>query len=94
MKIKKLRDQLDDIKMRIEDEVLVCIILNGFSPPYEPFLQGVYAHETFPNFENLWDYFIQRVDKETVSARVDEIQNLSLIRKLRRGYKKGGPDKG
>ena len=86
--IKKLRDQLDDIKMRIEDKVLVCITLNGFSPPLEPLVQGVYAHETLPNFENIWDYFIQKVDKKIVSARVNEIQNLSIITKLRRGYKK------
>ena len=46
MKIKKLGDQLDDIKMRIEDEVLVCITLNVYSPPWEPFVKGVYAHET------------------------------------------------
>ena len=88
MKIKKLRDQLDDIKMRIEDKVLVCITLNGFSPPWEPLVQGVYSHETLPNFENIWDYFIQKVDKKIVSARVNEIQNLSIITKLRRGYKK------
>ena len=86
--IKKLRDQLEYVKMRIEGEVLVCITLNGFSPPWEPLVQGVYAHETLPNFENIWDYFIQKVDKKIVLARVNEIQNLSIITKLRRGYKK------
>ena len=60
VKIKKLRDQLVDIKMRIEEEVLMCIALNGFSPPWEPFVRGVYAHEKLPNFVKLWDNFIPK----------------------------------
>jgi hypothetical protein len=38
MKITELRDQLVAIGMKVMDEELVPIALNGFSSPWEPFV--------------------------------------------------------
>lgn len=43
----------------------------------------------------IWNEFIkEETRKEMVSTRVDEIQNLAIIRKIRRGGKKGGIEEG
>jgi hypothetical protein len=59
MRITKLQNQCVAIKMKIKNKELVPIALNGFSSSWEPFVQGVCAHEKLPNFEKLWDDFIQ-----------------------------------
>jgi hypothetical protein len=91
MKIIELRDQLATTGEKIKSEESIPIALNGFSSSWEPFVQGVCAHGLLPNFEKLWDNFILEETKlENVSGKVEEIQNLALIRKMR-GGKKGGP---
>jgi hypothetical protein len=66
-----------------------------FSSPWNPFVQGVCARETLPNFEKLCDDFIQEETRlEMISAKVKEIQNLALIQNVRRGGNNGGPERG
>lgn len=45
IKIIELRDQCAAIGMKVEDEELVPIALNGFSTPWESFVQYVFARE-------------------------------------------------
>jgi len=74
IKIIELRDQCAAIGMKVEDEELVPIALNGFSTPWESFVQYVFAREKLPTFENLWDDFVQEeTRREIVAPRVDEI---------------------
>jgi hypothetical protein len=58
MKITELRDQLAAIGVKVEDEELVPIALNGFSTSWKPFVQGICAREKLPTFEKLWDDFV------------------------------------
>jgi len=89
MKITELRDQSAAIGEKIKSWDLVPIALNGHSSSWE-FVWGVSAHGMLLNFENLLEDFIWEETKlEIVSSKVEEIQNLSLIKKMRRGGKKG-----
>lgn len=49
MKVIKLYDKLRVIGVKEEDEELVPIALNRFSPSWDLFLWGVYAHEKLTN---------------------------------------------
>lgn len=62
---------------------------NGFVSSCEHCVWGVCACEMLPTFEKLLDDFIQEETRlEIISGRVEEIQNLALIGKVRRGGKK------
>jgi len=64
--------------------------LDGFSKPWETFVQGAYARENALNFENLWDIVIQEeTRRETSIAREEEAQDQGLTRRVRKGGKKG-----
>ena len=41
------------------DKELVRIALNGFSKPWDTFVKGVVARENLPNWQRLWDDFVQ-----------------------------------
>jgi len=72
--------------MKIEDEELVPIALNGFSRPWKAFVQGVRARNHMPTFEKLWEAFIQEETRqEPLSMRIDEASGLNLIRKMTKG---------
>jgi hypothetical protein len=45
--------------MKIEDEELMPIALNGSCPIWEAFVQDVCAWENLPIDGNLWDIFVQ-----------------------------------
>jgi len=51
--VTKLRDQLDDIGMKVEDKKLVSISLNGIASSWMPFFQDICAHETLSYFAKL-----------------------------------------
>ena len=42
----------------MEDNELMSIALNGLAPSWMPFVQGVCACESFPNFVKLWDNLV------------------------------------
>ena len=41
------------------DEELVRIALNGFSKPWDTFVKGVVAREKLPDWQRIWDEFVQ-----------------------------------
>ena len=41
------------------DEELVLIALNGFSKPWDTFVKVVVARENLPDWQRLWDEFVQ-----------------------------------
>jgi hypothetical protein len=59
MKVTQIRDQLAVVGEKVEDKELVNMALNGFSPQWETFVQGVCARENLPSWERLWDDCIQ-----------------------------------
>jgi hypothetical protein len=83
------------IRVKVENEELVPIALNGFFSSSNPSIWGVYAHENIPTFEKLRDDFIWKETRpETILIGVEESQNLAFIEKMRKGGKKGGPRRG
>ncbi len=60
MKISRVKDQLgaiDDLVYNIE---LFNIVLKGFPPSWESFIQGICAREKLPEFDRLWSDCAQR----------------------------------
>ena len=54
-----LRDELGVIGSKTTDKELVQITLNGFSKPWDTFVQGVVAREKLLDWQRLWDDFVQ-----------------------------------
>lgn len=54
--------------MKVENEELVSIAMNGFPEPCEFFVQNVCGHEHVPTFERLWDAFIQEETRRAAIA--------------------------
>lgn len=90
-----MRDQIDAIGDTIEDNELVLISHNGFSPLWHKFVEIIYGWEKLPDFKQLWDAFIgEEVRLQQVSMSYkdeDDELDLSLIRNIGRGGRKGGP---
>ena len=59
MRLTHIRDELGAIVSKIVDEELVRIALNGFFKPWDTFVKGVVAREKLPNWQRLWDDFVQ-----------------------------------
>lgn len=58
--------------------------LNEIHSSLEAFIRGVCAQKKLPNFQKLWDDFIQEETKpDTISDRMEEIQDLALIGKMK-----------
>ena len=47
-----------ELLAKTEDEELVRIALNGFSKPWDTFVNGVVAREKLPDWKRLWDDFV------------------------------------
>ena len=73
MKIIKLQEQFIVIKVKVEKEELVLIVINGHSLYFKPFVWGLCACVEL----------LARLD--IVSTSLEEIQNLALLEKTRRG---------
>ena len=58
-RLTQIRDELGDVVFKIVDEELVRIALNGFSKPWDTFVKGVVAWEKLPDWQRLWDDFVQ-----------------------------------
>jgi hypothetical protein len=59
MKVTQVDDQLALVGEKVANEKLVNMVLNRFPTPSEPFFKGIFSWEHLPNFERLWDDFIQ-----------------------------------
>jgi hypothetical protein len=63
---------------------------NGFRASWEPLVKGICAREHLPNFERLWDDYIQeetRMESKTSKKGGDE--NLALFGQSNKGKVKG-----
>jgi hypothetical protein len=52
-RITELRDHMAALGEKLKDEEFVPIALNGFTPSWKPFVQGISAFDKLPSFENL-----------------------------------------
>jgi hypothetical protein len=56
----------------VMSDELVRTALNGFSKPWAPFIKGIIAREKLPNFDRLWDDFIQvKIREESLEGQQD-----------------------
>ena len=53
MNIYLVRDQIEAIEDPVKNIELINIVLKGFPPSWESFIQGVYAREKLPEFYKL-----------------------------------------
>ena len=58
-RLTRIRDELGVVGSKTVDEELVPIALNGFSKPWDTFVKGVVAREKLPDWQRLWDDFVQ-----------------------------------
>ena len=58
-RLTQIRDELGVVGSKTDDEELVQIALNGFSKPRDTFVKGVVARENLPDWQRLWDDFVQ-----------------------------------
>jgi hypothetical protein len=97
MKLAKLRYQLGAVGDDVKDYELVRIALNGSSSYWHNFVHVIYGQKKFTNFEQLWDAFTkEEMRLEQVSTNYkdkDDVPNLALDSKVRRG-RKGGLKRG
>jgi hypothetical protein len=58
-RLTQIRDELAAVGENTEDFELVRVALNGFSKSWDVFVCGVVAREKLPNWQHLWDDFVQ-----------------------------------
>ena len=58
-RLTQIRGELGAVGSKTEDDELVRITLNGFSKPWDVFVKGVVAREKLPDWQRLWDDFVQ-----------------------------------
>jgi len=63
MNISQVRDKPIPIRHTIEGLELVSIILNGFYPSWEQFIQGIYVRSKLPTFDELCFDCVQEESK-------------------------------
>jgi hypothetical protein len=68
MNITQIRDQIVLIGENVEDVELVNMALNGFPTLWEPFFKSICTWEKIPNFEILWDDYIQEETQMELKA--------------------------
>jgi hypothetical protein len=95
----QIRDDLGEVGSKTEDFELVRIALNGFSKPRDSFVRGIVAREKLPDWQHLWDDFVQEEihlgqasGSSTTSKVVDE-EALALASKGKGKSKNKGSGK-
>jgi hypothetical protein len=98
-RLTQIRDELAAVGEKTEDVELVRVALNGFSKSWDVFVHGVVAREKLPEWQHLWDDFVQeeiRLGQSSGSSSsphiVDE-EGLALASKGKGKKKKGGKKK-
>jgi hypothetical protein len=90
-----LRDQLATIGDKIPRNELVRICLNGFGPSWHCFVHCICAYEHLLSFEGLWDAFVgEETRLETILGSYEDVLDLALIGKVRKGGKRARFGKG
>lgn len=59
MGIQQVHDELTTIGDNILETRLVRTALKGFSKEWKPFIKGIVSHEKLPDWNRLWEDFIQ-----------------------------------
>ena len=91
MKISQVKDQLAAIDDPVNNRELVNIVLKGFPPSWESFIQGICAREKLPEFDRLWSNCTQKeIRMKPTSNDQEHIdpENLALIARARKGQKR------
>lgn len=57
-KITQVRDELATIGEIVDNQKLERTTLNGFTKPWEAFVNGIVARDNLPKWERMWDNFI------------------------------------
>jgi hypothetical protein len=67
--------------------------LNGFSKQWVVFVEGIVAREKLPNFERIWDDFVQEETRRGYvhgsSSTGHEEENVALVANNKKKFKKG-----
>eukprot|EP00253_Pinus_taeda_P023988 PITA_23988 len=87
-KITSVRDELTAIGEIIAPIELVRIALNGLPKTSDNFVDGIVARENLPNWERLWDDFIQNEIKNNhlgAAKQVEEDDNVALLARGKKG---------
>jgi hypothetical protein len=58
-RLTQMRNELGAVGEAIVDSELVRTALNGVSKQWVVFVEGIVAREKLPNWERLWDEFVQ-----------------------------------
>ena len=87
-RLTQIRDELGAVGFKTDDEELVQIALNGFSKPCDTFIKGVVAREKLPDWQRLWDDFVQEEtrmgqgsDSSSSAPQIVDEEALALIGK-------------
>ena len=96
-RVSQVRDELGAVGEKVEDNELVRIALNGFSKSWDSFVRGIVARENLPDWERLWDDFVQEELRTSSGSssqqRVGDDENVALAAKGKK-KSKGGPKGG
>jgi hypothetical protein len=101
-RLTQVRDELGVVWEAIVDNELVRIALNEVSKQWVVFVEGLVAREKLPNWERLWDDFVQEETRRGYvhgsSSTCHDEENVALItnnkKKLKKGPKGGNKPKG
>ena len=55
--IQDVWDKLSIVGEAPQESEMVCIGLNGFTPEWDTFVQGITRLGTLPDWNRLWEYF-------------------------------------
>ena len=97
-RITQIRDELAAVGEKIEDPELVRIALDGFTKSWDLFVRCVVAQEKLPEWQRLWDDFVQEEIKlgqssgSSSSPHIVDEEGLALASKGKgkQKKKKGG----
>jgi hypothetical protein len=94
-RISQIKDQLAALGDPVEDVELVTTMLNGFSPSWDPFVQGICARRKLPKFDKLWANCSQEESRlMSKKQKVDDEENQALAAQVKkRKEREGNPKK-
>jgi hypothetical protein len=97
-RITQIRDELVAVSEKTEDLELVRIALDGFTKSWGVFVRGVVAWEKLPDWQRLWDDFVQeeiRIGQAgpSFSTHAEEEEGLALAGKAKGKKKRKGGKK-
>jgi hypothetical protein len=88
-----VRDDLGVLGEAIFDSEIMRTTLNGFSKHWAIFVEGIVAREKLPNWECLWDEFVQEETQRGYShgssSTCHDEENVALASNNKKKFKKG-----